>query len=130
MYKEFYTAIAALLPVLILAISIQSSFFIKQTKYQSPQENFPRNLHAMAVFAALAILSLAEGLALYALYNNQSHIGWIVGIAFAAITAVLFVIADFILALLDKSKEVGVYYFLIIALAGVVLLLSTVFRLF
>lgn len=128
MHTEFYTAFAALLPVLLLAISIQSSFFLKHIRYRLPTESFLRNLHVATVSVMLLLLSVGEAVTLFALYSKQSAMGWVWYLGFVAVMAAFFIGTDFILTLLKKGKNIGLYLFFVLGIALVILLYLTLFK--
>lgn len=109
MHTNFYIAIAALIPILVLAISLQSSFFLRRVTFVSPQDNVVRNLYAMVVATMLIMLILSEGLTLYALYHDISRPDWALALSITTATSALFIVVDFILALFNRSKDVGIY---------------------
>lgn len=112
-HKDFYTFISTLITMLFLAISIQSSIFIKGSGYSS-YEGIYKFAHSFSVGLVLLGLAVSGYQIATAFYRaNDSHVSMIL-ITLMIITATLFVITDFILGIFKKNNLVGVFYLFIV----------------
>ena len=120
MQTEFYIVVSQILPVLFLAISIQSIFVVKGVKY-SKEETFPRNIHILEFITLMCILVLGEIVALKCVYRNTSSIRDLGLIIFTMGVTVLWVVVEYVLLLLGKSKEIFYLGLLLIGVSAILL---------
>lgn len=109
-HKDFYVAITAILPILFLAISIQSSSFIESSG-QNQTPGAYKFMHASLAIFMLGLLTFFEGVALYALYNSKEGRVNLLMLGFVMVLAVLYIALDFVLKLYKKSQDFGLYVF-------------------
>ena len=69
MPSDFFSLCAQIIPVLFLAVTLQSSYFSRM-KY-TDKEDFQRNIHAMLVLFVMLVLIMAEFVALRGIYENN-----------------------------------------------------------
>jgi hypothetical protein len=112
---EFYKIVSQIIPLLILGVSIQSTFVVNRVKYKST-ENFQRNIHLITFVAGIILLILGEFVSLRSVYftREDTHDLFLVCISMGF--GILWIILDFILSLIDKEKEMYLLLFLILGI--------------
>lgn len=121
MHNDFYILVAQVLPILFLAVSIQSGFFLKDINYLK-NEYFQRNVHIMILFTIILILSLGEFSALRAVYTGESYPNDLVIVIISLVLPTILVSLDSVLNLLNKSKEFYYLAFAVISIASAILI--------
>lgn len=123
---EFYQTLATIIPVLLLAITIQSGNFIKQAQaITAPIDKF---IQISSVCGVVLLLMLSESFILHAIYNNsEDHVG-LIGIFIAMGIASAFILVDYILAILSKTAKGAVVYWLVLCFTVIAayIILSTI----
>lgn len=117
MQIEFYKIVSQIIPILFLAISLQSTFILTGERYDK-KENFQRNVHIANFVALVFTLILGEVAALISVYQNTSHLNYLIVVCLSMLLAVFWIVAEFIIALIGRSKEI---YFIGFMLIGLVL---------
>lgn len=115
MQIEFYKVVSQIIPILFLAISLQSIFILKGEKYDKT-ENFQRNIHIVNFVLLVFTLVLGEFAALRSIYQNTTSLNNLIMVSLSMLFAVFWIIAEYILALIDRSKQIYYVSFMLIGL--------------
>src|SRR5690348_10327698 len=109
MHADFYQIIAQIIPVLLLAISLQSSFVIQKYSYRDSQM-LEKGIHSISVAGMCAILILSEAMILTAIYKKidiELHDLW--SIILAIVGSSIYIVTDAVLAIMGKTRGGTVY---------------------
>lgn len=121
MQNEFYIVVATILPVLFLAVTIQSAFALKMRSY-TKSESFQANVHAMSAIAMVAIVGLGEFVALRNVYTGNENDNDLFVIIISLLLPTLIVTSEYVLHLINRSKELWYITFMLIPASGIVIL--------
>jgi len=122
MQIEFYKIVSQIIPILFLGISLQSIFISNKEKYDS-RESFQRNIHIMTFVTFVVVIVLGEFVALRNIYRNTTGPNDLTVVCLSMLFAALWIIAEYVLSLIDRSKEIYYVSFMLIGLLGIFLIL-------
>lgn len=130
MLSSFYATVSTIIPVLLLALTIQSASYLRATK----KHHQVSLASIMPIIIMTVCLCITESMMLYALYNSalDSHyhmsLFWIVLVCMVMIASVALIIIDYILLVFNlehvtikSSKKLlilCVVIFIVVAVGG------------
>lgn len=117
---EFYKLTSQIIPVLLVGITLQSQFISRGEKYLS-NENFIKNIHIKVFLFIVAVLCIGEFVSLKNVYLNKANKDDLFVVIISLVAGVLWIVADYVLALKWESKEIFNIGFLIVGVVGLIL---------
>lgn len=105
---EFYQILATIIPVLLLAITLQSGSFIKSL--DAAKLIFEKVLQAFSICGVFLLLITSEAFILYGLYNNTEENINLLAIGMSIGLALAYIIIDYILAIFSKPSKAAIYW--------------------
>lgn len=106
MHTDFYNVTATIIPILFLALTIQSSDFLKPSRLSRMPEK-TRLKYVLGIVVILISLCFAEAVMLYAIYNSvyanfELSLFWVGVVYILIIAAASMIVLDYIQALVGK----------------------------
>lgn len=117
---EFYKLTSQIMPVLLVGITLQSQFISRGEKYLN-NENFIKNIHIKVFLFIVALLCIGEFVSLKNVYINKANKDDLFVVIISLVAGVLWIVADYVLALKWESKEIFNIGFLIVGIVGLIL---------
>ena len=104
MHGEFFKIVAQIIPVFILAISVQSGFDRRDYKYKKSEQSLL--IAHIGAFALVAlVLVIAEFVCLRNIYTNSTGSFDVYVVGSALCLSMIYIVADFVGMLMGKRKE-------------------------
>jgi hypothetical protein len=123
---EFYKLTSQIIPVLLVGITLQSQFISRGEKYLN-NENFIKNIHIKVFLFIVVLLCIGEFVSLKNVYLNKANKDDLFVVIISLVAGVLWIVADYVLALKWESKEIFNIGFLIVGIVGLILELYFLF---
>ena len=123
---EFYKLTSQIIPVLLVGITLQSQFISRGEKYLN-NENFIKNIHIKVFLFIVVLLCIGELDSLKNVYPNKANKDDLFVVIISLVAGVLWIVADYVLALKWESKEIFNIGFLIVGIVGLILELYFLF---
>jgi uncharacterized BrkB/YihY/UPF0761 family membrane protein len=112
---EFFKLVSQIIPLLFLAVSLQSIFIARKEKYKA-SEKFLRNIHILDFVCLVIVLVLGEFAALSSVYKNTPNTNYLIVVCISLLAAVLWIVAEYLLSLIGKNKNIYFVGFMILGI--------------
>ena len=96
---EFYQLTAQIIPILFVGITLQSQFISRGEKYIN-NESFIKNIHIQVFLFTVALLCIGEFVSLRNVYLKKENKDDLFFVIISLIAGVLWIVADYVLALI------------------------------
>ncbi len=125
-HLTFYTTLATLFPIMLLALTLQSSAYLKNTTLAFSTSY--RVLYSICISSMIALLCVTEGLVLHAIYTNTENLSPL-GASLVLALAAVFMAIDYVLTVLGKTKHILYALLLILGIIASALFIIAILNL-